>query len=71
MTFETADSVTLKLWDRSTRDHMLEALVNDLSARHNTSKSSIAVTCSGPNTFTVSLNRTAQKAPTFEEATRN
>jgi spore coat protein U-like protein len=59
MTFETADSVTLKIWDRSTVHHTLDALVHDLSVRHNTSKGSIAVTCSGPNTFTVSLNHGA------------
>jgi hypothetical protein len=59
MTFETADSVTLKIWDRSTVHHTLEALVHDLSVRHNTSTGSIAVTCSGPNTFTVSLNHGA------------
>lgn len=60
MTFETADSVTLKIWDRSAVDHTLDALIHDLSVKHKTSKSSIAVTRSGPNTFTVSLNRDAQ-----------
>jgi hypothetical protein len=69
MTFETADSVTLKIWDRSAVDHTLDALVHDLSVRHNTPKASIGVTLSGPNTFTVSLNRDS-KAPTFEEITR-
>ncbi|MBT2556054.1 MULTISPECIES: hypothetical protein [unclassified Arthrobacter] len=57
MTFETTDSVTLKIWDRSAIDHTLEAAVHDLSTRANAPKHSIAVTCSGPNTFTVSLNR--------------
>ncbi|WP_258803450.1 hypothetical protein [Pseudarthrobacter sp. NS4] len=56
MTFETADSVTLKIWDRSTVHHTLDAMVEDLCTRHNTTKGSIAVTCSGPNTFTLSLN---------------
>ncbi|CAH0206157.1 hypothetical protein SRABI83_02026 [Arthrobacter sp. Bi83] len=59
MTFETTDSVTLKIWDRSALDHTLEKAVHDLSARANAPKHSIAVTCSGPNTFTVSLNRNA------------
>jgi hypothetical protein len=59
MTFETTDSVTLKIWDRSAMDHTLEKAVHDLSARTNAPKHSIAVTCSGPNTFTVSLNRAA------------
>ncbi|MEO5778515.1 MULTISPECIES: hypothetical protein [Arthrobacter] len=57
MTFDTADSVTLKIWDRATMHHTLDTLVHDLSVRHNTSKSSISVNCSGPNTFTLSLNR--------------
>lgn len=56
MTFETADSVTLQHWDRSTLHHTLDALVHDLSMQHNTSKGNIAVHASGPNTFTVSLN---------------
>ncbi|MEZ2391662.1 hypothetical protein AB6813_19350 [bacterium RCC_150] len=60
MTFESAESVTLKIWDRSAVHHTLDALVHDFSERHNTSKSSIAVTCSGPNTFTVSLNSDAR-----------
>lgn len=62
MTFETADSVTLHHWDRSTLHHTLDALVHDLSVRHNTAKVNIAVTCSGPNTFTLSLNRNASGA---------
>lgn len=67
MTFETTDSVTLKIWDRSAVDHTLDAVVHDLSARTSAPRHSIAVTCSGPNTFTVSLNRSA---PTFEDVTR-
>ena len=67
MTFETTDSVTLKIWDRSAIDHTLDTVVQDLSARANAPKHSIAVTCSGPNTFTVSLTR---RAPTFEDVTR-
>lgn len=59
MTFETTDSVTLKIWDRSAIDHTLDTVVQDLSTRANAPKHSIAVTCSGPNTFTVSLNRNA------------
>ncbi|NUU32995.1 hypothetical protein [Arthrobacter sp. C9C5] len=59
MTFETANTVTHKLWDRSTMHHELDALVHDLSIRHNTAKSNIAVHASGPNTFTLSLNHGA------------
>ena len=59
MTFETAYSVTHKLWDRSTMHHELDALVHELSERHNTSKNNIAVHASGPGTFTLSLNNGA------------
>ena len=59
MTFETANSVTHKLWDRATMHHELDALVHDLSVRHNTAKSNIAVHASGPNTFTLSLHQGA------------
>lgn len=62
MTFNTADSVTLKIWDRATVHHTLDALVQDLAARHNTSKSSISVNCSGPNTFSLSLDHGASAA---------
>jgi len=60
MTFETANhAVTHKLVDRSTMHHELDSLVHDLSVRHNTAKSNIAVHASGPNTFTLSLNHGA------------
>ena len=55
MTFDANDSVTLKIWDRSALHHTLDTAVSDLSARHNTTTCRIAVTCSGPNTFTLSL----------------
>jgi hypothetical protein len=55
MTFDANDSVTLKIWDRSALHHTLDAAVRDLSARHNTTTCRIAVTCSGPNTFTLSV----------------
>ena len=55
MTFETANAVTHKLWDRSTMHHELDALIHDHSVRHNTPKSNIAVHASGPSTFTLSL----------------
>lgn len=57
MTFETTDSITLKIWDRSSIDHTLESVVHDLSVKANTSKNRIAVHCSGPNTFTVSVRQ--------------
>ena len=55
MTFDAANTVTHKIWDRSDVHTTLDTLVEDLAVRHNTSKSNIAVTCSGPNTFTLSL----------------
>ena len=55
MTFDANDSVTLKIWDRAALHHTLDAAVSDLSARHNTTTCRIAVTCSGPNTFTLSV----------------
>ena len=55
MTFETDHSVTLKIWDRSAIDHTLESVVQDVSTRANTTRSHIAVHCSGPNIFTVSV----------------
>ncbi|ADX74505.1 hypothetical protein D7Z96_17220 [Pseudarthrobacter phenanthrenivorans] len=60
MTFDAKDSVTLKIWDRSTLHHTLDSAVQDLSARHNTTTCRVAVTCSGPNTFTLSLRGEAQ-----------
>lgn len=55
MTFDAAESVTHKIWDRSSVHHTLDALVEDLSVRHNTAKANIAVSYSGPNTFTLSV----------------
>lgn len=55
MTFNTAESVTLKIWDRTSLHETLDSAVSDLSSRHNTSASRIAVHCSGPNTFTLSV----------------
>ncbi|MFE5838242.1 hypothetical protein [Arthrobacter sp. NPDC056493] len=48
--------MTIKIWDRSAVDHTLETLVHDFSSRANAHKSDVAVTLSGPNTFTLSLN---------------
>lgn len=55
MTFATPDSITLKIWDRSAIEHTLESVVHDLSVKAKTTKCRIAVHCSGPNTFTVSV----------------
>lgn len=60
MTFDANNSVTLKIWDRSTLHHTLDSAVSDLSARHNTTSCRVAVTCSGPNTFTLSLRGEGQ-----------
>ena len=56
MTFDTAESMTIKIWDRSAVNHTLETRVHDFSSRANAQKSDVAVTLSGPNTFTLSLN---------------
>jgi hypothetical protein len=64
MTFETHDSITLKIWDRSAIAHTLESVVHDLSVKANTTKSRIAVHCSGPNTFTVSVRDQARQLAT-------
>ena len=55
MTFNAAKSVTLKIWDRASFHETLDSAVSDLSTRHNTTSCRIAVTCSGPNTFTLSV----------------
>ena len=55
MTFDATDSVTLKIWDRSALHHTLDSAASELSARHNTTTCRVAVTCSGPNTFTLSV----------------
>ena len=55
MTFESSHSVSLKIWDRSSIDHTLDAAAQDLSVKANTTKCRIAVHLSGPNTFTVSV----------------
>ncbi|MDQ0632444.1 hypothetical protein QFZ40_000353 [Arthrobacter pascens] len=70
MTFETSDSVTLKIWDRSAIDRTIDKVVQDLSARAKAAKCGVAVTRSGPNTFTVSLSHNAPQGATFEEITR-
>ena len=60
MTYDANHSVTLKIWDRSTLHHTLDSAISDLSARHNTTACRVAVTCSGPNTFTLSLRGEGQ-----------
>lgn len=55
MTFDASKSLTLKIWDRSALHHTLDAAANELSAQHNTTACRVAVTCSGPNTFTLSV----------------
>jgi hypothetical protein len=47
--------MTLKIWDRSTMDHTLEAAITHVSTRANAPKDQVKVTRSGPNVFTVSL----------------
>ncbi|ASN21578.1 hypothetical protein CGK93_19305 [Arthrobacter sp. YN] len=51
------DSITLKIWDKSAIDHTIDAAVQSLSHRAAAENCGIAVTLSGPKTFTVSLSR--------------
>ncbi|BCW64491.1 MULTISPECIES: hypothetical protein [Micrococcaceae] len=51
------DSITLKIWDKSAIDHTIDAAIESLSHRAAAENCGIAVTLSGPKTFTVSLNR--------------
>lgn len=55
MTFDATSSVSLKIWDRASLHETLDSAITDLSARHNTTTCRVAVTCSGPNTFTLSV----------------
>ncbi|MFD1213970.1 hypothetical protein ACFQ36_18180 [Arthrobacter sp. GCM10027362] len=54
MSFES-HSMTLKIWDRSTIDHTLEAAITHVSSKANAPKDRVRVTRSGPNVFTVSV----------------
>ncbi|KNH17998.1 hypothetical protein ACU18_08310 [Arthrobacter sp. ZBG10] len=60
MTFDATNSVTLKIWDKAALHHTIDSAVSDMSALHNTTTCGIAVTCSGPNTFTLSLRHDAK-----------
>jgi hypothetical protein len=69
MTFETIDSITLKIWDRSTMDRTLDTAVQQLSTKAKTANCGILVTRSGPGTFTVSLNQSVPCGTTLERVT--
>ncbi|HKU35103.1 MULTISPECIES: hypothetical protein [unclassified Paenarthrobacter] len=51
------DSITLKIWDKAAIDHTIDAAIRDLTPRATAENCGIAVTLSGPKTFTVSLSR--------------
>lgn len=53
MNFES-NSLTLKIWDRSTIDHTLETAIAHVSIKSNTPSDLVKVTRSGPNLFTIS-----------------
>ena len=61
MNSESADSITLRIWNRSTMGRTLDDAVQELATRAGTSMGNIVVTRSGPNTFTASLR--AASAP--------
>ncbi|SEE33227.1 hypothetical protein SAMN04489740_1150 [Arthrobacter alpinus] len=54
MNFES-NSLTLKIWDRSTIDHTLEMAITHVSTKSNAPRDLVKVTRSGPNQFTVSV----------------
>ena len=55
MTSESTDSITLKIWDRSTAASTLEAMVKELATRAGTTKDSVIINRCGPVTFTARL----------------
>jgi hypothetical protein len=55
MTPESTESITLKIWDRSAIFSTLEGVVQELATRAGTTKDSVVVGRSGPDTFTVRL----------------
>ncbi|WP_165788218.1 hypothetical protein [Arthrobacter glacialis] len=54
MNFES-NSLTLKIWDRSTIEHTLETAISHVSTKANAPRDLVKVTRSGPNLFTVSV----------------
>ncbi|UZX05630.1 hypothetical protein F8G81_20485 [Arthrobacter sp. CDRTa11] len=55
MNCECTDSLTLKIWDRSTIIATLDGMVQNLAARAATRTDSVVVSRSGPDTFTARL----------------
>ncbi|WP_138417076.1 hypothetical protein [Sinomonas gamaensis] len=54
MTFES-NSVTVKIWDRETAHHTLEAAVAHISRSANAPRDRVKVIRTGPNIFTVGI----------------
>ncbi|WP_181036185.1 MULTISPECIES: hypothetical protein [unclassified Arthrobacter] len=54
MNFES-NSLTLKIWDRSTMDLTLETAIAHVSTKANAPRDLVRVIRSGPNQFTVSV----------------
>lgn len=55
MNCEFTDSLTLKIWDRSTIVAALDVMVQDLATRAGTTMDNVAVSRTGPDTFTARL----------------
>ena len=55
MNCKCTDSLTLKIWDRSTIVATLDVMVQDLATRAATRTDSVVVSRSGPDTFTARL----------------
>lgn len=67
MSFETTDCITLKIWDRATMDRTLDTAIEQLSTRAKSTNCGILVTRLGPNTFTISLNRSVPFGTSIEK----
>jgi hypothetical protein len=55
MNFES-NSVTLKIWDRDTLHHTLEAAISHISSSANAPRDRVKVIRTGPDVFTVGLH---------------
>ncbi|WP_091470993.1 hypothetical protein [Paenarthrobacter nitroguajacolicus] len=69
MSVETAQTITLKIWDRTSLDSALDAAVEELASQARTSRCGILVTRSGPNVFTLSVNPGIPFGTTLEQDT--
>lgn len=57
MPAESIETQSLKVWDRSMLDDVLEVAVRELVASTGTQSKHVAITRTGPDIYTVTLNR--------------